>query len=91
MNEVTSREQTGRIKDVTFEQIDVLSRHALEMYELIEQFGNKTADVLEQMIRGQWVDELDHKVAHNTAMIELKETLDKAISLRYEIDRTSEA
>jgi len=50
--------------------------------EMICKLGDVIADVFEQMILGNWIDEHGHKVFQNTALIILKDCLSEAIEFR---------
>jgi hypothetical protein len=50
----------------------------MELNAIILQFGNATSFVIEQMLKGDWVDSMGHKVLNNQAMIELSNALSRA-------------
>lgn len=46
--------------------------------KIILDFGDAAADVFEQMIKGDWVDDHDHPVRNNISMIALAKALNAA-------------
>ncbi len=52
------------------------------MYGLISEFGDRIADMFEQMLRGHWVDDHGHDVQTNQCMAALPKLIDDAIKLR---------
>ncbi len=52
------------------------------MWDLIAETGDAIADVFEQLLRGNWVDDHGHRVNQNSAMAILKDRLNDAIALR---------
>lgn len=63
-------------------QLAKLTRERDESQALIAEFGDKVADMFEQMERGNWVDDHGHNVKMNAAMCALIEPVKKAIALR---------
>lgn len=57
-----------------------------EAYFLVKRFGDAAADVIVQMLRGEWVDNEGHKVTRNTAMIELRDALNAASDFRDKVE-----
>lgn len=57
-----------------------------EAYFLVRRFGDAAADVIVQMLRGEWVDSEGHKVTRNTAMIELRDVLNAASDFRDKVE-----
>lgn len=53
-----------------------------EAQEIIAEFGDKVADLFEQMERGNWADDLGHPVSNNTAMMALLPTMERAMQHR---------
>lgn len=50
-----------------------ISRKAVE--EILQETGDKIADMLEQMMRGRWIDNHGHRVENNVQMMELARQL----------------
>lgn len=66
--------------------MDLNNKEDSEAYALIHRFGDAAADVIVQMLRGEWVDNEGHKVTRNTAMIELKDCLNAASNFRDKVE-----
>jgi len=49
---------------------------------LIQEFGDNATDVFEQMTKGNWEDDLGHKVSMNDAMCKLGITVVKVLTIR---------
>ena len=52
-----------------------------ELFNFVQKTGNTIANVIEQMLLGNWIDDEGHLVSLNRAMLDLKGTLETAIGL----------
>lgn len=52
------------------------------MRDMIQQLGDRVADMFEQLIKGNWHDDHDHDVKWNKAMLDLKSTLKNVMQAR---------
>lgn len=46
-----------------------------ELKELLQSTGDRVAALIEQMLKGNWVDDMGHQVRRNKAMDDLKYVL----------------
>jgi len=61
-----------------------LLKHKIDLEDLIQEFGNNATDVFEQMMKGNWIDDMGHKVSMNDAMCRLCVTVKKVLDMRNE-------
>lgn len=50
----------------------------------VQKLGDAAADVIDQMLKGSWRDDMGHDVRRNVAVIELKDQLGAMIAFRAE-------
>lgn len=60
--------------------------YAEDMYDVIGELGDAIADMFEQMINGNWIDDHGHDLVLNQQMISLQRPIQKAIDLRKKIN-----
>ncbi len=53
--------------------------------EIIGKLGDGVANMFEQLIHGNWVDDHGHKVTMNAAMIALKEQMEATMWFRHSV------
>jgi len=66
--------------DAVAREID-LRRLNDELVEMIKKFGHASTDVLEQMLKGKWVDSAGHDVSLNQAMHDVKDAVVDAVNI----------
>ena len=54
-------------------QPEVIDKRVVEA--LVNSVGDKIADLLDQLVKGNWVDELGHPVKNNIQMLNMKSAL----------------
>lgn len=51
----------------------------------LQILGDAIADVFEQLVKGNWMDDIGHHVSNNAAMIGLADAMESTIKMRNEV------